>query len=163
MKKKLMSLSLALVMCLSLCVSTATAYDDLLSNFGETEIVHLNDGTTLTVSIIPATSTMDLHEIESGWARPTASITFSCTESKGSHAHWQTNNIGSSGDENMNVTCTFTIPGESPVILTKTVTPGNKMVVTAESQSGKGLKMDALTTIRAQNSAVHYSFSAEQY
>lgn len=164
MKKKYVHRFLSLVCTLSLMLTLSIPAfaakqkaDDLALT--STESIYLADGTKVTFFAGPAILPLDL-DIESGWARPNASFNLSCTPDKGNHADWDTYNIG---QLSMEVTYTFTIPGEDPISMTKSVISGDHFGAYAESKSGNGLDMDVSISIKAKGTEANYSFSGRQF
>lgn len=121
---------------------------------------YLEDGTKVTIAVVPAISPMDSTQIDSAWASPNSYFSFPCSTSKGNFARWETDNIG---DTSMNVTYQFTVPGADPFSSTQKVIPGDRMVAYAETQNGDGLNMNVSITVNAIGASAHYSFYGEQF
>ena len=170
---KILSLVLVLSFVFSLSAVTASAADtneqDELVTFileydKSCEVYELSDGTTVVFGVIPAASTYAGYDIEKATARPTATHTYTCSANLGDECRGAIENI----DEENSMTATMeydaTSAPEDNVSSTRTIVPGDRLVMVAKSTSGNGLAGIMTATITAEKaSSVIYSYSVDQH
>ena len=168
---KILSLVLVLSFVFSLSAVTASAADtneqDELVTFileydKSCEVYELSDGTTVVFGVIPAASTYAGYDIEKATARPTATHTYTCSANLGDECRGAIENI----DEENSMTATMeydaTSAPEDNVSSTRTIVPGDRLVMVAKSTSGNGLAGIMTATITAEKaSSVIYSYSVD--
>lgn len=166
-------LGVGAVLCFSLSAVTASAADtneqDELVTFileydKSCEVYELSDGTTVVFGVIPAASTYAGYDIEKATARPTATHTYTCSANLGDECRGAIENI----DEENSMTATMeydaTSAPEDNVSSTRTIVPGDRLVMVAKSTSGNGLAGIMTATITAEKaSSVIYSYSVDQH
>ena len=128
------------------------------------EVYELSDGTTVVFGVIPAASTYAGYDIEKATARPTATHTYTCSANLGDECRGAIENI----DEENSMTATMeydaTSAPEDNVSSTRTIVPGDRLVMVAKSTSGNGLAGIMTATITAEKaSSVIYSYSVDQH
>lgn len=104
------------------------------------------------------------NDIEKATARPTATHTYTCSANLGDECRGAIENI----DEENSMTATMeydaTSAPEDNVSSTRTIVPGDRLVMVAKSTSGNGLAGIMTATITAEKaSSVIYSYSVDQH
>ena len=139
-------------------VSFIMEYDD---NY---EIYELGDGSTVIFGVIPAISLYEGYDIESATARPTASHTYTCLAAYGNHCRGAIENIDEENDMTATMSYAASSAPEDNASSTRTLSPGQRLVMVASSISGNGLTGTMTATITAkQASSVTYSYTVDQY
>lgn len=170
---KPISLLLAMAFILSLSVVSASATDadsqDNLVSFimeydDNYELYELSDGSTVVFGVIPAASLYEGYDIESATARPTASHTYTCSATYGDQCRGAIENIDEENDMTATMAYAATSAPEDNVSSSRTLSPGERLVMVATSNSGNGLTGTMTATITAKNaSSVTYSYTVDQH
>lgn len=119
---------------------------------------YLEDGTKITIAVLPNSLTRSGSDIDSGWAKPTSLVPFQCHKPDGNHFYSVVNNIG---ETTMKVTCKFNSDEYKKV--SREVSPDDRFVTYADSTDGEGLTLKVDVTIKAVKAdKAHYSCHFDQ-
>lgn len=155
--KKLLSLTLALVLSLSLCIPAFA-----VEQSGIVEHVYdLGDGIIAIVGVEPVDDMGIMPYVDfSGVASPTKVIPMSMLPNEGNFLDVRVwNDEAKNSGINMEVTFEVTANGQTVTLPAQVVEPTSRGYTQIQSTNGKGLTAHVVTTIKAVNTpSVHYTF-----
>lgn len=156
--RKMLSLLLALVLCMAMAVPASAAGED---SGVRTKTYHLGDSVVVTVVTRPSDEMPGMKPRISGIASPTATKTFTLQDGRGSNC--VINIWNDSDDAAMDLTFKVSANGESYSV-SEQVSANEKTNFFINDKNGNDLSGKVVTTIRAAGaSSVAYTYTARQY
>lgn len=161
MKKRIVSLGLALVMCFVCTVSAFAA------GAGNTETLYLDDGTVITITVLPDEKFPVSRTGESFSSTATTikkSLRYNCIPADGNYCEI---NVSSPtyADEHAGIKVEMSFISSNGTIAKsneQTIYVGQRVYLTISNNNGTGLNCTAITTVQAVSGNAEYFYSVDQ-